>query len=159
MTGKTTGPVASLFSDLPKIFHRVCECNTNSPRQATDPGRVVIFSVSSPVTPYFVPMDLTYKIENRTVRAYDGDSAIGKLSVQNIDLHWVGGTPVLLAGIGGVGTDPSYRGLGVASKMMDLAKTFSRENGYACPGLTTNLGNNARRLYARSGYTLLFRPG
>ncbi|MFT5367609.1 MAG: putative acetyltransferase [Candidatus Latescibacterota bacterium] len=104
-------------------------------------------------------MNLTYKTQNNTVRAFDSDMPIGKVSVQDIDFHWANGTYIPMAGIGGVGTDEAYRGLGIAGKMMAAAETFAVENGYACSGLTTNLGNNARRLYARAGYTLIFRPG
>ncbi len=104
-------------------------------------------------------MDIIYRIENVTVCAYCDNQRIGKVGVPHIDLHWADGVYVPLAGIGGVGTEEAFRGQGIAGRMMDAAKTFAREKGYVVSGLTTNLGNNARRLYARAGYTTVFRPG
>ena len=104
-------------------------------------------------------MSIVLKIEDRTVCAYDGDAQIGKIGVPEILLHWADGQYIRLAGIGGVGTHETHRGQGIAGRMMEAAKTFTREQGYAVSGLTTNLGNNARRLYARAGYATVFRPG
>ena len=108
---------------------------------------------------YMTPVNITYETQNNTVRALHNDTPIGKVGVQRIDLHWASGTRIPLAGIGVVGTDEAYRGQGIAGNMMEAAKALAHKKGYACSGLTTNLGNNARRLYARTGYTTLFRPG
>lgn len=54
-------------------------------------------------------MNITYKSQNNTVRAFDNDQTIGKVSVQDIDLHWASGLYIPMAGIGEVGTDEAYR--------------------------------------------------
>lgn len=107
----------------------------------------------------YTRMDITYKTEDNIVRAFHNDTPVGKVAVQDIGFHWASGAYVPMAGIGGVGTDETYRGQGIAGNMMEAAKALGSEKGFACSGLTTNLGNNARRLYARAGYTLIFRPG
>ncbi len=104
-------------------------------------------------------MGIVYEVEDSTVYALRGGKQIGQISVPNIDFHWGEGVYVPLAGIGGVGTEEAFRGKGIASGMMAEAKKLALEQGYCCSGVSTNFGNVAQRLYAKSGYTTLFRPG
>jgi len=104
-------------------------------------------------------MPITYRVENAVVRALEGEEQVGRISVPDIDFHWCEKVYVKMAGIAGVGTKEALRGRGIASRMMEEARRFAVESGYACSGISTNVGNIARRLYARAGYTTLFRPG
>lgn len=104
-------------------------------------------------------MDIVYKVEHSTIYALKDGEKIGQIVVPDIDFHWGNGVYVPLAGIAGVGTEEEFRGKGIASRMMEEAKRFALEKGYCCSGVSTNLGNIARRLYAKAGYTTLFRPG
>lgn len=104
-------------------------------------------------------MDIVYKVEDAVVRAFEGGAQVGKISVPDIDFHWGEGVFVRMAGIAGVGTDEALRGRGIASRMMEEAGRFAVAQGYACSGISTNIGNVARRLYARAGYTTVCRPG
>lgn len=104
-------------------------------------------------------MNVTYQVENAVVHAMDGDRRIGKISVPHIDFHWGEKVYVRMAGIAGVGTDDAYRSQGIASRMMQEAVRFATASGYACSGVSTNIGNVARRLYARAGYTTVCKPG
>ena len=104
-------------------------------------------------------MDIAYRVEGTTVRAYDGDERIGQASVPEIDFQWADGFHVRMAGISGVGTQEAYRRKGVAAAMMEEAVAFATREGYACSGITTAHGSVARRLYSRAGYTTLFKPG
>jgi GNAT superfamily N-acetyltransferase len=104
-------------------------------------------------------MDIACRVEGSAVRAYLGEERVGGISVPEIDFHWGHGHYVRMAGIGGVGTNEAYRSRGIASRMMEEAVRFALDRGYRCSGISTNLGNVARRLYARAGYTTLFRPG
>jgi GNAT superfamily N-acetyltransferase len=104
-------------------------------------------------------MNLEYKIENSTVYSLKNDTIIGQISVPRIDFHWGKGCYVPLAGIAGVSTEEEFRSKGIASTMMELAKQYALEKGYSCSGVSTNLGNVARRLYSKAGYTTIFRPG
>ncbi|MDA0745844.1 MAG: GNAT family N-acetyltransferase [bacterium] len=103
--------------------------------------------------------DITCTMENNVVHASMNGECVGRISVPDLDFHWADGVYVRMVGIAGVGTDERFRQMGIAGQMMEAAKTFAREKGYTCSGITTNLGNNARRLYARAGYTTVFRPG
>ena len=103
--------------------------------------------------------EITSKWEGRTVYAIlDGDK-VGQISVPDIDFHWADGTFVKMAGISGVETEERLRGKGIASKLMAESVNFAIENGYSCSGVSTTVENVARRLYARSGYITLFKPG
>ena len=104
-------------------------------------------------------MAIVYEAEDSIVYALHDGKKIGQISVPHIDFHWGEGVYVPLAGIGGVGTEEAFRGKGIASGMMAEAKKLALEQGYCCSGVSTNLGNVAQRLYAKSGYTTLFRPG
>lgn len=104
-------------------------------------------------------MGRAYKVENARVYALEGGEKVGQISVPEIDFHWGEGVCVKMAGIAGVGTKKAFRSRGVASGMMKEARGFALERGYCCLGLSTNLGNVARRLYSRAGYTTLFKPG
>jgi GNAT superfamily N-acetyltransferase len=104
-------------------------------------------------------MDVSCLVEDRVVRALVDGSQVGRISVPDIDFHWGEGVFVSMAGIAGVGTDEEFRRRGIASKMMEEATAFARSKGYSCSGVSTNLSNNARRLYAKAGYIMLFKPG
>jgi GNAT superfamily N-acetyltransferase len=104
-------------------------------------------------------MSITYQVEDAVVRAFEGEEQVGRISVPDIDFHWGEKVYVKMAGIAGVGTNEAFRGRGIASRMMEEARGFAVESGYSCSGISTNIGNVARRLYARAGYTTLFKPG
>lgn len=104
-------------------------------------------------------MNIVYKVEDAVVRALDGEEQVGRISVPDIAFHWGEKVYVKMAGIAGVGTKEALRGRGIASRMMEEARRFAVESGYVCSGISTNIGNVARRLYARAGYTTLFKPG
>ena len=104
-------------------------------------------------------MGIHYRLDNRTVRAEDAGRPVGRIVVPDIDFIWGDGVCVKMAGIGGVQTEEAYRGQGVAGRMMQSARGMATDQGYCCSGISTTLGNVARRLYTRAGYTQLFRPG
>lgn len=104
-------------------------------------------------------MRIAYKVEDAVVRAFEGEAQVGRISVPDIDFHWGEKVYVKMAGIAGVGTNEALRGRGIASRMMEEARRFAVESGYSCSGISTNIGNVARRLYARAGYTTLCKPG
>ena len=104
-------------------------------------------------------MDIAYKVENNTIRAYDGAERIGHATVPEIDFQWADGVRVRMAGISGVGTKEDYRRRGIAAAMMEEAVAFAIRKGYTCSGITTHRDSVARRLYSRAGYTTLFCPG
>ena len=104
-------------------------------------------------------MSISYRVDDRTVQAYDGPDCVGRIAVPEIDFHWCDGLHVIMAGIGGVQTEKAYRGRGIASRMMEETRRFAITEGSVCSGISTNLGNVARRLYTRAGYTPLFEPG
>lgn len=104
-------------------------------------------------------MRITYEVDNSTVCAIVEGEKVGEVHVPEIELHWADGVFVRLAGIAGVWTKEDLRGMGIASRMMEEAKSLALEQGYPCSGVSTNLGNVARRLYSKAGYTTLFRPG
>ncbi|RKY65643.1 MAG: hypothetical protein DRQ08_05225 [Candidatus Latescibacterota bacterium] len=102
---------------------------------------------------------ITYEVRGSTVYALEGGEEAGRVEVPEIELHWADGVYVRLAGIAGVWTREDLRGRGIASRMMEEAKRFAIEQGYSCSGVSTNIGNVARRLYSKAGYITLFRPG
>ncbi len=104
-------------------------------------------------------MPVRYGIDGRTVRAEDGDRSVGRIVVPDIDFRWCDGVSVKMAGIAGVQTDEAYRQQGIAGRMMQEALSMASGWGHTCSGITTTVGNVARRLYSRAGYTTLFRPG
>lgn len=104
-------------------------------------------------------MDIFCTVKDGVVYAVVGGEQAGRISVPDIDFHWCDGVYVKMEGIAGVGTDERFRRTGIAGKMMAAARSFAVHKGYTCSGISTNLGNNARRLYSRAGYTTLFRPG
>lgn len=59
---------------------------------------------------------------------------------------------VRMAGIGGVGTDPSFRRRGFAHRVLAQALHEIRSAGYSCVGLYTGTDIVAHRLYRRLGF-------
>jgi hypothetical protein len=101
--------------------------------------------------------EILLDVSKRTVYAMDGEKKIGEIHVPHIELDWGYGVTVPMAGIAGVGTNEAYRKQGIASAMMQKAVEFSRNEGYAVGGVSTNNRNIARRLYSKSGYVFLFK--
>lgn len=66
-----------------------------------------------------------------------------------------------MAGIGGVGTEPAYRRLGLARQVYARAMEEIRKDGFGSVGLYTGTENVAHRLYRRFGFvdTLIPRMG
>lgn len=93
----------------------------------------------------------------RMVCAVDENKKLGEIHIPHIELDWGYGVTVPMAGIAGVGTNEAYRKQGLASAMMQRAVEFSRSEGYAVSGVSTNNRNVARRLYSKSGYVFLFK--
>ncbi len=48
--------------------------------------------------------------------------------------------------------EPSYRGQGIGTRLLDLAESASRESGAQCLHLEVNRGNRAIELYRRRGF-------
>ena len=48
--------------------------------------------------------------------------------------------------------EPSHRGQGIGTQLLDLAETASREHDAKCLHLEVNLGNRAIELYRRRGF-------
>ena len=103
--------------------------------------------------------DVDIRIDRKEprVQARAAGEVVGQVAVRPIELDWGGGTLVPMAGIGAVGTDERYRRQGLGRRMMQDAVELSRELGFAVGGVSTDIGNPARRLYTRSGYVYLFR--
>ena len=59
---------------------------------------------------------------------------------------------VRMAGIGGVGTDPTYRRQGLARRVFARSLEEMRAEGYACAGLYTGADIIAHRLYRQFGF-------
>ncbi len=93
--------------------------------------------------------------ENTVIASLEGND-VGRITVPHISLQFPTGVWVPLAGIAGVGVDESARRRGIATAMMQHAVQFARDRGYTCSGVNTPYANQARRLYARAGYTHLF---
>lgn len=93
----------------------------------------------------------------RMVYAVDGNKKIGEIHIPHIELDWGYAVTVPMAGIAGVGVNEAYRKQRLASAMMQRAVEFSRNEGYAVSGVSTNNRNVARRLYSKSGYVFLFK--
>lgn len=104
-------------------------------------------------------MGIVYRVENSTVYALKEGERIGQVVVEDIDLHWAEGVYVKVGGIAGVQTKEEFRRRGIASQMMREAKMFAAERGYSVSAVSTNMGNVARRLYSKSGYVTVFKPG
>lgn len=104
-------------------------------------------------------MKVVCKVEGSAVHAFVGDEKVGQVVVPDIELHWAEGVYVRIAGIAGVETKEEFRRMGIASRMMEEAKEFALQRGYSCSGVSTNLGNVARRLYSKAGYVTVCRPG
>jgi len=58
---------------------------------------------------------------------------------------------VRMAGIGGVGTEPEFRRLGLAGRVLAKAMERITQDGYSCVGLFTSTEIVAHRLYRRFG--------
>jgi len=100
--------------------------------------------------------NIALAMEGNQVIARCRGERVGRLMVPEIRFQWCENTVVPMAGISGVGTDKRFRQRGVARRMMHQAVSFSREEGYACGGVSTGAGNVARRLYTSAGYVCVF---
>lgn len=85
-----------------------------------------------------------------------GDELVGGMILLERALPY-GGRTVRLGGIGGVATDPAWRGRGIAEATLHAAMEALRQRGaevaYLCA--VPELG---RRLYAKAGFAPLGRP-
>ncbi|MEE2658303.1 MAG: GNAT family N-acetyltransferase [Candidatus Latescibacterota bacterium] len=76
----------------------------------------------------YIEGDPTWRPEHNPVAVVDG-RIVGALRIWDRQLH-VGETPVRIAGIGGVCTDPDFRGRGIASALTNRAQHFMSREGF-----------------------------
>ena len=101
-------------------------------------------------------MDIRIDEGQRQVQSWIADKKVGNITVPHIDFDWGRRTIIPMAGIAAVGVDEACRGKGIASRMMQGAVEYARDNNYPIGGVSTNYGNVARRLYTGHDFTFLF---
>ena len=77
-----------------------------------------------------------------------GDRIVSTLRIWDRWVH-LGATPVRMGGIGGVTTHPDYRGRGIATRLMEHAAEYMRDDGYDLGLLFTMI---PARFYRRLGW-------
>ena len=100
--------------------------------------------------------DIRVDAEKGDVQAWLDGKQVGHVAVEPIEFDWGRGVVVPMGGIAAVGTAEEHRRRGIAGRTMAAAVELSREQGFVAGGVSTHVGNVARRLYTRSGYVCLF---
>ena len=100
--------------------------------------------------------DWAWATDDWEVAVWDGDRLLGRLGIVERQAL-VGGHEVRLAGIGGVGTLPAWRGRGVAALALRTADVFLRDDLRADFGLLV-CSESMTRYYERLGWRVVPGP-
>jgi predicted acetyltransferase len=106
-------------------------------------------SFSARPAPYDEAADRAAVPLERRLVATDDEKVVGKLAVWELG-QWFGGRRVPMAGVGGVGVEPAYRGRGVATALLGAALPAMRERGE----VISTLYPMNHTLYRRHGWEL-----
>jgi aminoglycoside 2'-N-acetyltransferase I len=90
------------------------------------------------------------------IRLFENDRLVSHLTITDRTCD-VGGVPIHVGGIGGVGTLPEFRGRGFATQAMDQAVKFMRKNIQVDFGLLF-CGGNMELFYKNLGWQRVHDP-